>query len=985
MFDVNVLLLAALAYLLALFAIAYAGERGLLPRSLTQHPIVYVLSLGVYASAFAFYGVTGLAQSYGLGYLNYYLGLSAALFLLPVIIAPLHHICKTYQLNSLADLLSFRFRSQWVGSLTTAFCSIAMWPLLAMQIQTVSDAIAMLTPENGQNSMRPVSALLFCLIISLFTILFGSRNLSSRDTHRGLVTALAFESLIKLIAFLVLGAAAVLGIFGGWDDMQNWLNTQGGVIQQLQQSSKDDYSRMMLVLFFAAALCMPHVFHMLFAENPSRKKLFTASWGLPLYLLLLSLPVLPMLWASQAIGNDGSGDYAALALLQYFNDPALSLLVFIGGISAASGAIIVATLAIASMSLNHIVLPLHSPRRKDIDIYSWLLWTRKILIFATILLGYLLYILIPERHTLSALAVIAVAGCAQFLPGLLAVMYWPDANRKGFIGGLLAGFALWVCGLLAPALGIDTPAFILALPGVEGSQSERWLAISTLSLGANMLVLIVVSLLTETSKEERSTAEACALDDLNRPGRQALNLSSAREMRSRLAEILGRAAADKEFNRALTELQLDDDETRPYALRRIRDRIEVNLSALLGPSIARRVIDRSLPYAASLMGEGEDINYIEDRLEHYQTHLTGLAADLDGLRRYHRQTLENLPTGVCALASDREILLWNKSMTAITGIPGSAIIGSSTDGLPPVWRRLLDDFIRSEDEHWSKAGIELEAQHHWLNLHKTASQMPGRDELIIVVEDITETQLLEKELAHQERLASIGRLAAGVAHEIGNPVTGIASLAQNLRYETDDPFLLESAEQIVKQTQRITSIVQSLVNFAHSGREEPTRAKEAVCIKQCIDEAIALLQLDREADQVIFLNHSPAELFVAGDQQRLMQVFINLLTNARDASPPGASIRIEGAAIDEQRAHIRVIDQGSGIDQNLIEQIFEPFFTTKEPGKGTGLGLALVYRIIDDLGGDISVESPVDAGPHPGSCFHIHLPLACQIGTGQQH
>ena len=390
-----------------------------------------------------------------------------------------------------------------------------MWPLLAMQIQTVSDAIAMLTPENGQNSMRPVSALLFCLIISLFTILFGSRNLSSRDTHRGLVTALAFESLIKLIAFLVLGAAAVLGIFGGWDDMQNWLNTQGGVIQQLQQSSKDDYSRMMLVLFFAAALCMPHVFHMLFAENPSRKKLFTASWGLPLYLLLLSLPVLPMLWASQAIGNDGSGDYAALALLQHFDDPALSLLVFIGGISAASGAIIVATLAIASMSLNHIVLPLHSPRRKDIDIYSWLLWTRKILIFATILLGYLLYILIPERHTLSALAVIAVAGCAQFLPGLLAVMYWPDANRKGFIGGLLAGFALWVCGLLAPALGIDTPAFILALPGVEGSQSERWLAISTLSLGANMLVLIVVSLLTETSKEERSTAEACALDDLN--------------------------------------------------------------------------------------------------------------------------------------------------------------------------------------------------------------------------------------------------------------------------------------------------------------------------------------------------------------------------------------------------------------------------------------------------------------------------------------
>lgn len=988
MFDANILLLCGLAYLLTLFAIAYASEHRRLPAVLIDHPAVYILSLGVYASAFAFYGVTGMAKAYGHGYLNYYLGISTALFLLPIIVSPLYHICKNYQLHSLADLLSFRYRSQWVGSLTTIFCSIAMWPLLAMQIQTVTDATQLLmnSPEATENPwFRQLSALMFCLIISLFTILFGSRNLSSRDNHRGLVVALAFESLVKLVAFLCLGLAAIYGVFGGFGEMQAWLRDQPELIDKLQDASQRENARMMLVLFFSASLCMPHVFHMLFAENPSGKKLYGAAWGLPLYLLLISLPVLPLLWASSALGGGSvSGDYAALHVLSTLDSPLLTLLVFIGGISAASGAIIVATLATASMNLNHIVLPLHSPHKRPGNIYRQLLWSRQLLIFTTITLGYLLYSLIPERQILSKLAVISIAGCAQFLPGLLAVMYWPTANRKGFIAGLLSGFSLWLLGLLIPTFGLDTPAIILALPGIGTGQSQQWMEIATLSLAINALVMILVSLLTETSKEERRAAEACAIDDLNRPGRQALMLTSAREMRSRLEESLGTTVAQKEFKRALEELQLSESETRPYALRRIRDRIEVNLSALLGPTIARRVIDRSLPYASNLMGDGEDINYIEDRLEHYQAHLTGLAADLDALRRYHRQTLEDLPTGVCALASDQEILLWNKSMASITGVASSAITGSNLVGLPAAWRNLLNDFSNSRDQHWSKAEIIVDDSPRWLNLHKTDSDLAGRDELIIVVEDTTETQLLEKELGHQERLASIGRLAAGVAHEIGNPVTGIASLAQNLRYETDDPLLLESAEQIVKQTQRITSIVQSLVNFAHSGREQPTRAKEAVSIERCVGEAIQLLELDRAAEQVRFINDCPSELEVAGDQQRLTQVFINLLTNARDASCSGGQVEVRAQLHDDKPwAHIRVIDQGSGIDTELIDQIFEPFFTTKEPGKGTGLGLALVYRIIADLNGEISVESPYHGTNGGGTCFHIKLPLACHLSASE--
>jgi signal transduction histidine kinase len=253
--------------------------------------------------------------------------------------------------------------------------------------------------------------------------------------------------------------------------------------------------------------------------------------------------------------------------------------------------------------------------------------------------------------------------------------------------------------------------------------------------------------------------------------------------------------------------------------------------------------------------------------------------------------------------------------------------------------------------------------------------MWGRDEVIVVVEDITDTQLLEHELTHQERLASIGRLAAGVAHEIGNPVTGIACLAQNLRYETENPDTLETASQIVKQTQRISSIVHSLVNFAHTGREARSLVTEAVNVRSCVSEAVQLLSLDNEARQIHYNNNCPTDIIVQGDNQRLMQVFINLLSNARDASSDNAMITID-ALREDTEAHITVTDQGSGIDQHLQDRIFEPFFTTKDPGKGTGLGLALVYNIINDLGGDISIESPVPEFSSHGTRIHIRLTLS---------
>jgi signal transduction histidine kinase len=225
---------------------------------------------------------------------------------------------------------------------------------------------------------------------------------------------------------------------------------------------------------------------------------------------------------------------------------------------------------------------------------------------------------------------------------------------------------------------------------------------------------------------------------------------------------------------------------------------------------------------------------------------------------------------------------------------------------------------------------------------------------------------------HSERLASIGRLAAGVAHEIGNPVTGIACLAQNLKYDTENPESLETAEQILTQTERISRIVQTLVNFAHSGsghvHPEPSP------VGRSVDEAIHLLALNKEARPVLFINRCAPEVQVVADDQRLLQIFVNLLSNARDASAAHAPIEIACETI-EQLTHITVTDRGSGISKEHLDQVFEPFFTTKQPGEGTGLGLAMVYGIVEDLQGHIEIESPVPEH-QCGTRVHIWLPAA---------
>ncbi|OOZ37274.1 ATP-binding protein [Solemya velesiana gill symbiont] len=977
-YELEVLFGASIFYLIILFFVAYVTDSGMISERWTANPLVYVLSLGVYATSWSYYGSVGFAEREGYQFLTVYLGVTIAFLFSPFLLRPILRLTWDYQLTSLADLLAFRFRSQFAGVLVTIFMLVGSLPYIALQIRAVTSSIQVLTTETAPSSL----ALGFCALLTLFSILFGARHISPREKHRGLVAAIAFESLVKVIALLLVGGLALFGVFSGPGELALWLNKNPEATRALYEPVREGPWVTLLFLSFCAAFLLPRQFHMTFTENNSFKSLSVASWAFPLLLLLLNLAIPPILWAGNYLQLDMDADYYVLGITLARGPDWMPMLAFIGGVSAASAMVIVSTQALSSMCLNHLLLPTSYPDPK-VDIYRWLLWGRRLLIGIIIFAGFIFYELLEHNQGLVQLGLISFVAVAQFLPGIIGVLYWRRATRLGFITGLLGGITAWSITLLIPLLEnsglIETAFDIAALQ--QASGLDHWQFSTFCSLSINTTLFILVSIYTRQSLEEKEAALACRSDaTMPVPLGGVVTAGSPAQFSEGLAGLLGKEAARQEVKQALQDLDLDldlnENETRPRELKRLRERIERNLSGLVGPHMAHMIISQQLQMdSEAKTAVADSIRYMEERLEESRSRLRGVNADLDTLRRYQRQILLDLPLGVCAVAPDHTVVIWNLAMELMTGVPSKEVMGRKLNNLPEPWNELLAGFALAIDEHIHHMEILLTGRTRWYNLHKASIPDPDltrhgpgeRAGLVMLLEDLTDLETLEAELAHSDRLASVGRLAAGVAHEIGNPVTGIASLAQNLREENDPAIVSDSIESILQQTRRISSIVQSLMSFSRSGSVGGDY--ETFVLNDIIEEAIQLVALTRSGKQVSCGNSCPTDIKLVGDRQRLSQVMVNLLTNACDASGIGDRVEIFAFA-EEGQIQLEVMDQGAGIPEEALEEVFEPFFTTKAPGEGTGLGLPMVYKIIQEHSGQIDIDSV----PGIGTRVVIKLP-----------
>ena len=966
-FELWQLFLVGVLYLGLLFIIATATDRGWIPKSIASHPLVYTLSIGVYATSWSFYGSVGFAQKEGFNFLTIYLGATLAFIASPILLRPILKITETYRLASLADLFAFRYHSQLAGVMVTLLVLAGTLPYMSLQIQAVTNTLQIMTNETEQQLI----ALMFCITVGLFSILFGTRHISLREKHRGLVVAIAFESLVKLVTLLTVGLFAVFGIFGGFDELGTYLQQHPEANEALFAPVTEGPWATLMLLSFAAAFLLPRQFHMIFVESIEHKNIETASWAFPLFLLLLNLSIPPILWAGQSLHLNIPADFFVLGITLESGSSILPILTFMGGLSAASAMIIVTTLALASMCMNNFVLPASFPPKlsKHTNMYEWLLWGRRFVIMSIVAIGYLFYLVQQHNPGLAGLGLISFVAVAQCLPGVVGLLYWPRANKNGFIAGLMVGATIWVFTLFVPLFEragiIETPYFTIPELTMSTTDAALW------SLVLNSLAFVIVSLLSQQSTDERQAADACCRESfLIPPG--AVKAASIAEFEQQLSTLVGHDIAHNEVNRALADLGIAPGDVTQADLIRLRAQIDRNLSGLVGPVLSRMIVNEHLQIdRVTQSALADTIQFVGDSQEKSRTELRGVSSELDSLRRFHLQVLQDLPLGAMSIDQASKIVSWNKQLGKITGIGQRDAIGKSIDQLDTPWSELLAGFIDSDEFQVRKLKLPLHNRIQVLNLFKALvrQEQEGNSGVAILIEDHSERYSLEEKLAHSERLASIGQLATGVAHEIGNPVTGIACLAQDLRADLEtSPEASEGLNRILTQTERISRIVGSLSNYSHAGAPDEYPAED-VDLGMVIDEAISLVSLSHSGKQMKYDNQCSGGVLVSGYAQKLVQVFVNLLTNATDASEPGQTITIS-VTMHANRVTISVSDQGKGIAEEHLPRVFEPFFTTKMVGEGTGLGLSLTYNIVREHGGSISVNSKAGQGCR----FDIVLP-----------
>src|SRR5947199_7180969 len=472
MLSGTVIIVASFAYLGLLFAIAYyADRRADAGRPVIASPYVYSLSLAVYATAWTFYGSVGRAASDGVGFLPIYIGPTLMIALWWVVMRKILRISKQNRITSLADFIASRYgTSALLGGIVTVIAVIGILPYISLQLKAVSASYLILVqyPEIGmpqtlgETPMREDTALWVALILAAFTIAFGTRHLDAAEHHQGMVAAIAFESLVKLLAFLAVGIFVTFFLYDGLGDLFG----RAAAVPKLRammaplDGVAGGYASWvwLTILSMMAIMFLPRQFQVAVIENLNEKHLSKAIWLFPLYMLAINLFVLPIAFGGllRFPGGGVDGDTFVLTLPMAEKQEGLALLVFIGGLSAATGMVIVETIALSTMVCNDLVMPVLLRMRSlrlnaQPDLTGLLLGIRRGAIVLILLLGYLYFKLAGEAYALVSIGLISFAAVAQFAPAALGGIFWKGGTRKGALAGLLAGFAVWLYTLLLPA------------------------------------------------------------------------------------------------------------------------------------------------------------------------------------------------------------------------------------------------------------------------------------------------------------------------------------------------------------------------------------------------------------------------------------------------------------------------------------------------------------------------------------------------------
>ncbi len=973
----TLLTIGALLWVSLLFAAAVFGERR--PQAFArQWAWVYALSLAVYCTSWTFYGTVTQAMRHGWWVPPTFVGTILLYVLAWPLLVRLVEEARARNSTSIADLLASRFdKSAAVAALATGIALIGLVPYIALQLKAVAQSFDLLAGElfGGAPGGWRDSAALAAVLMALFAMLFGTRR-TSASAH-GIVLAMAFESLIKLVALLAVGGYAIFALHGGVGELMQ-------AARQLPPPTPPGSNFLTLVLLGALAMIsLPHQFHLAVVECRDPRDVLRARWLFPLYLLLISAFLLPLAWSGQLLlaQSSISSDLYVLGLPLRSGAEPLAILAFLGGISAATGMVVMATLTLGIMVGNHWLTPLLLPRVGG-DLRNRVLWQRRAVIVLVLAAAYLYSRFIGASEALADVGAIAFAALAQLAPAVLAALYWPQASRRGVLAGMAAGSALWAYSLLLPAMahGMGQPQWLLAGPFGIGFLAPHALfgtgGLDPLTHGVVWSLAVNIAALLWVSRNDHG--------DARNPG-ESRPLTRA-ELRDVAASLL-----DAQRVSMLIGPIGNDDEGRS-ADDGALTAVEHELSALVGAASARLLLD-----AARRGARGE---------LQAMTQVVGEAREAVSFSHAILDTaLANLSQGIAVIDGALRLVAWNQGYQRLLGYPpGFLRVGRPVADLfrynaqrgllgpdsieESVQRRL--DYLRQRsayvfERNWPDGTvIEIRgnpiASGGFVTTYTDISAFRRAEADLLTANETLEARVesrtrellaatCEAERANQAKT----RFLAAISHDLLQPLNAANLFTHALAQQLKHPQYRPAVQNIASALGSTESLLSGLLDLSRldaGGLAPRLRAFAASELLETLTTEFGVMARERG----LTLAMVPSRLWLMSDPQLLRRVLQNFVANALRYTRRGhvlIGLRRRLGSVE-----FLVGDTGPGIAEGDRERIFEEFqrlpSAREAAPEGLGLGLAIASRITRLLGHPISLRTV----PGRGTLIGVRVPIA---------
>jgi Na+/proline symporter/signal transduction histidine kinase/ActR/RegA family two-component response regulator len=1016
----------AIGYVSVLFAVAWYADRGARARKPGPgRPLIYALSLAVYCTSWTFFGSVGLAASTGYDFVPVYLG-PILLFLFGWrFLSRIVRIAKSQNITSVADFLAARYgKSQAVAAIVTVIAVAGTLPYLALQLKAVAISVdALLGARPLQQLHLPTdTAFIIAIAMTVFAILFGTRHIDATEHQEGLIVAVAAESIVKLATFLTVGLFVTFSVFGGFRGFLERAHAHPEIERVFAQGFHGGTWITVTFLSLVCVVLLPRQFHVAVVENNSENEIRRAAWLFPLYLVLINIFVVPIAAAGLVSLPKGSfqADSFVIALPLSAGAELITLLAFVGGLSAATAMVIVDSVALAIMVCNGLVLPfvlrqrLDEAKGRQKDMTWLLLAVRRLAICAIILLGYGFYHLLGQTHALASIGLVSFAAIAQFAPAFFGGLIWRQATAGGAIAGILAGFVVWAYTLLLPwiveagwlsrslmsdgplGLSLLSPQALFYLRFEPLTHGVLW------SIAANVVMFITVSLLRAPEPVERLQAHVFVQDDLPRPPstpsfRLWRTSVTAGDLQHAVARYLGAERAERSFAEYAESRNapLAPEAEADIHLLRFTEHL---LASAIGAASARLVL--SLLLRRGDVGSQSALRLLDDASEALQYNRDLLQSALDQVRH-----------GLSVFDKDMRLICWNRQFRELLNLPPElGRVGTPLD------RILLTCAQRGDFGAGEVSKLTADRLHKLVSKETFQEQFDNgrrileirtnslpQGGIVTTYSDITERVAASEALARanetlerrvRERTAELTevnqalaiakrkadeanldktRFLTAASHDVLQPLNAarlyVTSLVER-ELAGNDAQLVRNIDASLEAVEEILNILIEISRL-DTGRLEPEIT--AFPLHDVFERLqVEFAPLAREKSE-LELRVVATRLWVRTDRRLLRRVLQNLLANAIKYTPKGKvllGVRRHGSELT-----VEVCDTGPGIPKSKRSVIFKEFERLEETAasvRGLGLGLSIVERIGKVLGHHVELRSVLGKG----SIFSVRLPRA---------